>query len=734
MKLQKQGYAPKSLVTDLLLGIFDGLDNALWSYGFATILFAGTMTKFLPVGVAVVLTGWALLGVFVALTSKSKTHLISVDEQAVVILAGVGSVYAAQAGTAGSAQAFSTMLALMAASSLAVALSFILIGHFRLARLLELLPFPVICGFMAGVGWLFLDAAVMVTVDHPISPSLPESLREGDGQWKLLATLLGGLFLVVFMSKIHRAWAFPVAVIILFLLFFGVITLLGISEQELLARGWYFDVASAGLAPDELLSLLSFSSIDFAFIASAAPEILTIVFLALLSTSLSLTALTTSGRFDLDSSGEIKNQGYGNLLCAAVGCPPGYTDVAGSVLYTQFGASSRIMPIISSLVCLGVALAGTWLIAHLPKVLVGATILLFSYRLLHEWLFQRVRGFQPVDFLVVCIILAMVIFVGFMVGILTGVVLTLVLFVLRYSMISAIHGRYSLREYRSSVERPLAVNHVLDEHGVGSLVYTLRGFLFFGTANAILDRIKRDLGDTGQSYSSVLLDFKRVTGMDISALNTFVQVKAHCESLGVRVLYSAVPIDVQIQISSLEAVSTDDGSPLFFDEIDYAVEYMEDQLLMQFAPETATRTVRQQLEQILEHEERIDIIMKALKRVDCPAGQALFVQGDLDDGFYVLESGSLSAYIDGHGYVKHRVKKFGSGSLIGELSMFMPSRKRTASVVADVDSVLYFLSSDIVNSLDLQDTRLSGAVFELVARALGMRISYMNQRLMLELE
>lgn len=734
MKLQKQGYASKSIVTDVMLGIFDGLDNALWSYGFATILFAGVLTEFLPIGVAVLLTGWALLGVFVAVTSKAKTHLISIDEQAVVILAGVGSVYAAQSGGVGGPEALSTMLALMAVSSLVVALSFILIGHFRLARLLELLPFPVICGFMAGVGWLFLDAAVRVTVDAPITPGLPEYLLDTQSTWKLLATMAGGIFLVVFMNHIKRAWAFPVAAVLVFLAFHGVAMALGFTEAELQETGWFFDVASSGYTPDELIAYLSFSQIDFHFIASTAPELLTIVFLALLSTSLSLTALTTAGSYHLDSSSEIKNQGFGNVLCAAVGCPPGYTDVAGSVLYAQFGASSRLMPIISSLVLLAVAVAGTWLIAHMPKVLVGATILLFSYRLLYEWLFQRVRGFQPVDFLVVCIILAMVIFVGFMVGILTGVVLTLVLFVLRYSMISAIHGRYSLREYRSSVERPLVANHLLDEHGSGSQVYTLRGFLFFGTANAVLDRIKRDLSDSGQQFNAVLLDFKRVTGMDISAMNTFVQVKAHCEHLGVRVLYSAVPIDVQIQISSLEAVSTDDGSPLFFDEIDYAVEYMEDQLLQLYAPEMATRTVRQQLEQILEHEDRIDMIMGALQRTEVPAGEALFLQGDSDDGFYILESGSLSAYIDGHGYVKHRVKKFGSGSLIGELSMFMPSRKRTASVVADVDSVLYFLPTEVVSNLDVEDTRLAGAVFELVARALGMRISYMNQRLMLELE
>ena len=48
--------------------------------------------------------------------------------------------------------------------------------------------------------------------------------------------------------------------------------------------------------------------------------------------------------------------------------------------------------------------------------------------------------------------------------------------------------------------------------------------------------------------------------------------------------------------------------------------------------------------------------------------------------------------------------------------------------------MLYFLSTEVLDSKDLADSRISGAVHELIARALGTRINYMNQRLMLELD
>ena len=718
-----------------MLGLFDGIDSALWGYGFATILFAGALTPFLPLGVTIILLGWGLLGLFVAVTSANPVHIASIDEQGVVILASAAGLLAAQLGPeVVGPQGLSTLLALMAVTSLSVVIAFTLVGHLRLARLLELLPFPVICGFMAGVGWLLLDAAVYVTVDEPLSTRLPAHLAEGNERTRLLTTLACGIFMIVFVETIRKAWAFPTVALLIFGGFYAVAAVLGVTTSELIEGGWLFNLPADGDSPLEILSGFSLQAVDIPFLYSVLPEILTITFLALLSVSMSLTALSTAGSSSLENSLEIRNQGFGNLLCVVTACPPGYTDVVSTHLYREFGASSRLMPVVSALTVLAVVWSGSWLISFMPKVLVGATIFLFAYRMIVEWLFERVRGFQPVDYLIVCIILGVVILFGFMVGIVTGIVLTVILFVLRYSMISAIHGRYSLREYRSSVERPPGVSQVLDEHGASSLVYTLRGFLFFGTANAILDRIKADLKSTGDEHLSILLDFKRVTGIDVSALNTFLQVERHCTSEGVRLLYSDVPMDIQLQLQALGAVTEEEGTPLFFEELDYAVEYMEERLLERFSPETASMDIHGHLAQIFDREDRIQLLMHALRRVECREGQALFLQGDIDNGFYILQSGSLSAFIDAHGSAKHRVKKFGPGSLIGELSMFMPTRQRTATVIADVDSVLYFLPTEMVSGDAGGDSRLSGAVHELIARALGARINYMNQRLMLELD
>ncbi|NNJ64200.1 MAG: hypothetical protein HKP16_01450, partial [Xanthomonadales bacterium] len=311
INIQSTGFHSKSLVADVSLGVFDGLDNALWCYAFATVIFAGALAKFLPLLVVILLCGWALLGVFVALTSERRLHIVSLDEQAVVILSSIAGLLVLHMGeNADGPGGLSTMLAVMSLSSVAVALFFWVIGHYRLTRLLELMPYPVICGFMAGIGWLLLEAGVGIAVGRPIS-ELVDALQEPMNISRLMIFIAGAIFLLVSVTWLRRAWALPIASLILVGVFYGVSYFLGLGKDELVASGWLFDIGVETGGALGLLKGLSFSLIDTTFVLSVVPQILTIAFLALLTQSMSLSALMAAGSQDLDTSSEIEDMGAG---------------------------------------------------------------------------------------------------------------------------------------------------------------------------------------------------------------------------------------------------------------------------------------------------------------------------------------------------------------------------------------------------------------------------------------
>ena len=96
-----------------------------------------------------------------------------------------------------------------------------------------------------------------------------------------------------------------------------------------------------------------------------------------------------------------------------------------------------------------------------------------------------------------------------------------------------------------------------------------------------------------------MLDFKRVTGIDISALNTFVQVRSKCEAAGTALFYSGVRPEMMDKIIELGAVSRIDNKPMLFPELDFALEFMEEQVLHRDPARNGQLSVRQQLEQIM---------------------------------------------------------------------------------------------------------------------------------------
>ncbi len=734
IRIRTSGFRSKSLFADISLGVFDGLDNALWCYAFASVIFAGVMAQFLPLLIVILLCGWALLGIYVAFTSEKPLHIVSLDEQAVVILASIAGLMVIHMGEqAVNSKGLATMLVVMSLSSLGVALFFWIIGHYRLTRLLELMPYPVICGFMAGIGWLLLEAGIGIAVNEPIAAGLAGALQQSDNLSRLLLFVAGAIVLLLAVTSFRRAWALPVASLGLVFAFYAVATFKGLTMQDLVDKGWLFDIPETGGALG-LLKSLSFSQVDTSFVISVVPQILTIAFLALLTQSMSLSAMMAAGTQDLDTSSEIEDMGGGNVLNALIASPPGSTDVIASTLYEEFGASSRWMPIVSSLVCLVMAVFGSLIIPWMPKLLVGATVFLFAYQLFYEWMYENVRGFQPIDFTIVLIILGTVIFIGFMAGILVGILLALLLFVLRYSMISAIQGQYSLAVYRSSVERSQSSNLVLDQYGGECLVFTLRGFLFFGTANAILDTIRDDVKVRTSDYKVILLDLKRVTGMDISALNTFVQIKALCEVSGVRLIYSGVGPETRNSLQMMDAVSRDTDQPLIFPDADFAVEYMEEVILEMYDGGSTEKSVKDHLLRIFGEEEKVGILMNAMDRVEVEEREKLFEQGDTDTGLFILDRGSMTALISTEHDGWKRVKKFRPGSLIGEMSAYTPDKKRTATVVANEPSVLYQLTSEKLAEIDSDNLMLTASIHELVARTLSNRITYMNRRLLLELK
>lgn len=733
MRIHKTGYRTSKIFSDLALGIMDGLESAIWAYVFATIVFAGALSLFLPIGLTVILCGWAIASLAMIALSRVEVHLVCTNEQAVIILGAIGALMVTYMGEdATSSKGLSTVLAVIAATSFLAALSFYLVARLHLTHVLSMVPYPVVCGYMVGIVWLFLDAGTSLTTGASVSADLFTALTEGNNALKLALAVAGGLALCLLSNRIDSPWVLPIMAVLFVATFYGGVGLAGTTREELVNGGWLVDINTDVGGIGGFLEIISPTSVDLGFILSVLPEIAAIIFITTLTAAMEVSVLSALNyRLNVQTEDEMMNNSVGLMTCALLCSPPAVTDAAASEIYKNFGASSRWMQVGSCAVLLAVVPIGTSVIAYVPTVLLGAVVFLVAFQMFFDWMYTSMRELANEDRGIILLILGTVIAFGFVEGVLLGILVTALLFVLRYSFISAIHGEYNLGEFRSSVEWSGADNAALNKHADEALILTLRGFLFFGTSNTIRNTLF-DRINVGR-YSAILLDLRRVTGIDGSAMQVFRQIYQLCDANGVRLLYSGVSDIARNRLIAVGGVGEQDGKALLFSDIDFAVEWLESELLARHTDQSQTSCIRTHLESILGDPVKVELLMGVLKLVKIEKGDTLLRQGDADNGLYVVESGTLTALVEAGDGTPIRVKKFSPGALVGELSGYTAHKTRTATIVAGEPSVLYHLDMSSI----MADPKVTGevisAVHEMVARTLSTRLEFMNRRLIKEI-
>src|SRR5262249_1159069 len=107
-----------------------------------------------------------------------------------------------------------------------------------------------------------------------------------------------------------------------------------------------------------------------------------------------------------------------------------------------------------------------------------------------------------------------------------GLVAAVLLFVINYSRINVVKHALSGLTYRSRVTRGSRQRSFLQERGEQILILQLQGYLFFGTANSLLEQVRARVNRPDLApIRFLILDFRQVPGLDSTAILSFSKMK-----------------------------------------------------------------------------------------------------------------------------------------------------------------------------------------------------------------
>ncbi len=199
---------------------------------------------------------------------------------------------------------------------------------------------------------------------------------------------------------------------------------------------------------------------------------------------------------------------------------------------------------------------------------------------LAEWLYDSWSKFPPSDYAIVVLILGVMGTFGYLEGVGLGLLAAVFLFIHNYSRVGVITHVLTGAEFQSNVDRPPAHQRLLKCEGGGLHLLKLQGFIFFGTANTLLQNIRARANHHGlPRLKCVVLDFRRVNGLDSSAALSLTMAVRLARKAGFRLMLTEAPKVVQNQLRRGLLLEDQTEWLTFFPDLDHALESWEGRVL-----------------------------------------------------------------------------------------------------------------------------------------------------------
>jgi MFS superfamily sulfate permease-like transporter/CRP-like cAMP-binding protein len=641
----------------------------------------------------------------------------------------VARVAADPAFAVGDPTSVAGLLALVAVAVIVMGLCQIVLGLSGLVRLAKFVPQPVLAGFMNGVALLALLALLPLMFGWPVGAL--QHLGWAAMPAVQPATMAVGVFTIAVMLGLPRLNRRLPATLIGLLAGSGAYALLHTAAPQWTLGPLTGELPMAWPQLDTLAPFLD--RVDDPLLQRhLAAAVFAGVVMALIGTLelvLNGLAMDQARHTRTDPRREVLALGAANVASGVVGGLPLLLLRPRALHMIDMGGRSRAGLFICSVLFALVGLVGMKLLALLPQVvLAGAMVIVYlisidrwSLGLAAQWWRGQREADVQLALLVVLLVCAVTLVLGFPAAVAAGAMLSMMLFI-RSMNRSLVRTRYTGNALPSR-----RIYAAADEARLGTLraratVLELEGALFFGSA----DRIAELSDELDADCHALVLDFRRVSLIDASGAVVLQQLGERLAKRGMLLLLAGVSADnrhgrVLAQFVG-ERLAAGHGMP----DIDQAMERAELALLAQTGHAPLREVVPIEQVSLMDgldpaQRTRLAAYLQPRRLV---AGECLFRQGDPGDRLYVITSGSidvLSALVPGSTALRQRYVSLSPGMMLGETAM-LDGGGRSGEAVAVGDSEVHSLDDQTLLHLRDQDPLLYAQVYRNVALHLSQRL------------
>lgn len=443
----------------------------------------------------------------------------------------------------------------------------VVFGFLNIAGYVKYFPYPVVSGFMSGVGLIIIILQIFpfVGLSSPKSTiaviqDLPRLFAEFNWQ----ALTLGLLTVLLYYVFPYVTKVIPSA-------------LVALVVSAIVAYFLQWDVPIIGDIPSGLPALqidTMFSNIPASSISLIIEYALVLAVLGSIDSLLTSVIADNMTKTKHNSNRELIGQGIGNMLAAVVGGIPGAGATKGTVVNINSGGRTKLSGTFHGLFLLAILLGLGSLAAYIPLCVLAGLLIPIGFKIIDMKGLKHLLKVPRADAVVLVIVLFITTFGSLIQAVGIGVALASLLFMKKSSDLGeesvSIDSIDNLQE-----EKPWQDEKEFYEKYKGKvLIKHLEGPLFFGYTSYFKNQI--DLIEPG--IEALLIRLDRVPYIDQSGLYALEDSIFELQKKGVRVLLinaTEQPLDMMKSIDIIPDLVAED---LCFDNIRDAFSWLKNNL------------------------------------------------------------------------------------------------------------------------------------------------------------
>jgi len=400
-------------------------------------------------------------------------------------------------------------------------------GFSGVGSLIKFIPYPVVSGFMSGIGVIIilLQLFPAVGLESPKGGTVPVITHIGElfANVNLAALAVTAITVIIIYQFPRITKAVPSALVALLAVSMGTYAL-------------DLDVPVIGDIPKGFPAFLfgGFSEIASSLWVDIFKFATALAALGAIDSLLTSVVADNMTKTRHNSNRELIGQGVGNVISGAFGGLPGAGATMRTVVNVNAGGKTRLSGAIHSVLLLAVLLGLGTLAAHIPKPALAGILFTVGYGILDFRGLRHMKKVPRTDAAVMVVVLLVTVFFDLLTAVGLGVVMATFLFMKRMSHV--VEDGVELERLSAFKDE----ENWSDEHIPASLeqsVYVKRitGPLFFGFAQSF-QQILQELPDVHY----VILRLKRVPFVDQTGAYALEEAIRVLEERGVTVMISGL--------------------------------------------------------------------------------------------------------------------------------------------------------------------------------------------------